>query len=59
MSILSLYIMGFPVGAGAILFAYQAGRDHVGRGERLIWLASSLGLLWSLFAIFLMMAFSA
>lgn len=55
MSIFSLYLLSFPAGAAAIFFAYQASREHMGRGERTIWLASSYGLLTSIFVIFLFM----
>lgn len=54
-SILSLYLISFPAGAAAIFFAYQASREHMGRGERTIWLACSYGLLSSVFVILLFM----
>ena len=55
--IISLYIASFPLGLLAILFSWQASRAE-GRGERTIWLASSLGLLWSVFMIFLVIFYS-
>ncbi len=53
MSILSLYLLSFPAGAAAIFFAYQASQEQMGRGERTIWLASSFGLLSSIFVVLL------
>lgn len=55
MTVLSLYIMSFPVGIAAIFFAYKASGEDVGRGERTIWLACSFGLLLSVFLILLVL----
>lgn len=55
--VLSLYIMSIPLGITAILFSWWASKAE-GRGERTIWLASSLGLLWSMFMIFLAIFYS-
>ncbi|MGB3632703.1 MAG: hypothetical protein WA982_01545 [Rubrobacteraceae bacterium] len=55
MTILSLYLLSFPVGIAAIFFAYRASLEGVGRGERTIWLACSCGLLLSVALILLVM----
>lgn len=55
MTILSLYLLSLPVGIAAIFFAYKASGEDVGRGERTIWLACSLGLLLSVSLILLVL----
>lgn len=55
MSLFSLYLISFPLGIAAIFFAYQASREDIGRGERLIWVGSSCGLVMSAFVILLYM----
>ena len=58
MTVLSLYLMSFPLGIAAIFFAYQASREDIGPGERTIWIGSSCGLLLSAFLILLYMVTS-
>jgi hypothetical protein len=48
-------MLSFPVGLAAIFFAYKASGEDVGRGERIIWLACSCGLLLSVCLILLVM----
>lgn len=55
MTVLSLYMMSFPIGIAAIFFAYRASIEGIGRGERTILLASSLGLVLSICLILLLM----
>ena len=55
MTVLSLYLLSFPLGIAAIFFAYQASREDIGRGEKMIWIGSSCGLLLSAFLILLYM----
>ena len=58
MTVFSLYLLSFPLGIAAIFFAYQASREDIGRGERMIWVASSCGLLLSAFLILIYMVTS-
>ena len=55
MTVFSLYLLSFPLGIAAIFFAYQASREDIGRGEKMIWIGSSCGLLLSAFLILLYM----